>query len=805
MQYTIFLFSCVVLNIATILSSHIDGGVSLINKSDASRSPPAYSEDKFLNGSVQEGNFVSDSEVPAVTGPHKSKGNANGTTLATFAKKKTTKSTKGNFVHRHAIRHSYRKHLEKDTESSFKSASSSELDAETSEEFIRRKQLETGFLKVSEAAKNGHGSKDISQRKSRKEGKNDENEARWLSILNIEKDLSAKKIRVAIESKPNLPELNESKTRRQMSENTSITPADKFALLVSPKSGRKHANSSQHASKLSDRRKSDQKRNPKYARKISSDGSDLSGNVRYSPVLPENIKDVENPTRTSLSIEQQNRDASIKNGETKKVRNLNLGAEKWKKNKNMIDPKGEDFRHNFENYSNPSGSSDLSSEPYLALDSHDSPFLRTKSVKEKTKNDRILNRTSNPLDVLADKKKKSKNTWSSNSMKSLHSKSPHVREKLRHSKHKEGKLSLKRKFQNHFNRSSPVATNSKEASRETNEFAILNSVPKHDNPTQHSRPGTIESASFPESPRQFSTSKLNSDGKNVMKADHQSSLKDYGNSSFEIPDHRKQVPNSNSGLDELGIEYAFPSSSSESISAERNFDSNVGLNTAFNEATENISDIYAVGERPKSIVSSHDQDDHSPFRGNSQRADHHHNVAPFSMLSNTNTHVNFQPRPSDSSKLEPNYNSPNRSSRMQSGSSKFKAAKHDGWPQNYFVELDGDMMLGGLMMVHEREEDLICGPVMPQGGIQALEAMLFTLDYINNPLNRVLAPNTRVGALILDDCDKDTYGLEQAVDFIKGECYASGNLKMEEVLERAVSSHKVGNANVMMRNTRGGI
>lgn len=42
--------------------------------------------------------------------------------------------------------------------------------------------------------------------------------------------------------------------------------------------------------------------------------------------------------------------------------------------------------------------------------------------------------------------------------------------------------------------------------------------------------------------------------------------------------------------------------------------------------------------------------------------------------------------------------------------------------------------------------------------------MLFTLDVINN---RKLLPFT-LGAHILDDCDKDTYGLEMAVDFIRG-------------------------------------
>ena len=90
------------------------------------------------------------------------------------------------------------------------------------------------------------------------------------------------------------------------------------------------------------------------------------------------------------------------------------------------------------------------------------------------------------------------------------------------------------------------------------------------------------------------------------------------------------------------------------------------------------------------------------------------------------------------------------------------------WPQKMKVEIAGQVMLGGLMMVHERQDDMICGPVMPQGGIQALEAMLYTLDWINDKVNNFI-PGVKVGALILDDCDKDTYGLEQAVDFIKGE------------------------------------
>lgn len=87
------------------------------------------------------------------------------------------------------------------------------------------------------------------------------------------------------------------------------------------------------------------------------------------------------------------------------------------------------------------------------------------------------------------------------------------------------------------------------------------------------------------------------------------------------------------------------------------------------------------------------------------------------------------------------------------------------WPTRHECVLEGDLILGGLMMVHEREDSVTCGPIMPQGGVQALEAMLYTLDRVNE---MKLLPEFSLGAHILDDCDKDTYGLEMAVDFIKG-------------------------------------
>ncbi|XP_052843537.1 metabotropic glutamate receptor 2 isoform X3 [Drosophila gunungcola] len=93
------------------------------------------------------------------------------------------------------------------------------------------------------------------------------------------------------------------------------------------------------------------------------------------------------------------------------------------------------------------------------------------------------------------------------------------------------------------------------------------------------------------------------------------------------------------------------------------------------------------------------------------------------------------------------------------------ATSSSGWPVKHAAVLEGDVILGGLMMVHSREDSITCGPIMPQGGIQALEAMLYTLDQVNK---HQLLPNVTLGAHLLDDCDKDTYGLEMAVDFIKG-------------------------------------
>lgn len=92
------------------------------------------------------------------------------------------------------------------------------------------------------------------------------------------------------------------------------------------------------------------------------------------------------------------------------------------------------------------------------------------------------------------------------------------------------------------------------------------------------------------------------------------------------------------------------------------------------------------------------------------------------------------------------------------------------WPVKRVAEIKGDIVLGGLHMIHEREENFICGPIMPQGGLQAAEVMLYTVDVVNN--RGILPFGLKLGAHILDDCDRDTYGLQQSVDFIKGKLSA---------------------------------
>ncbi|XP_022098847.1 metabotropic glutamate receptor 7-like isoform X2 [Acanthaster planci] len=78
------------------------------------------------------------------------------------------------------------------------------------------------------------------------------------------------------------------------------------------------------------------------------------------------------------------------------------------------------------------------------------------------------------------------------------------------------------------------------------------------------------------------------------------------------------------------------------------------------------------------------------------------------------------------------------------------------------VRLTGDVVLGGLFPVHEGGING-CGP-FDLGGYQRLEAMVYALDSINNDDD--LLPGITIGAYILDTCSRDTYALEQTMEFV---------------------------------------
>ncbi|CAH4028607.1 unnamed protein product [Pieris brassicae] len=124
---------------------------------------------------------------------------------------------------------------------------------------------------------------------------------------------------------------------------------------------------------------------------------------------------------------------------------------------------------------------------------------------------------------------------------------------------------------------------------------------------------------------------------------------------------------------------------------------------------------------------------------------------------------------------------------------KKKTENETVWPMKNAAIVEGDIVLGGLMMVHGRatgSEGLTsvarCGPLMAQGGVQALETMLFALDEAVRA--GLPPPGVRLGALVLDDCDSDTRGLEMALDFIKG---SISNIDDEEYACNASAVRKV--------------
>lgn len=78
----------------------------------------------------------------------------------------------------------------------------------------------------------------------------------------------------------------------------------------------------------------------------------------------------------------------------------------------------------------------------------------------------------------------------------------------------------------------------------------------------------------------------------------------------------------------------------------------------------------------------------------------------------------------------------------------------------------GDIIVGGLFPVHEKGQgNTPCGEINLDRGIQRLETMLFTIDQINN--NERVLPGIKLGASIYDTCARETYALEQSLEFVR--------------------------------------
>ncbi|XP_063223733.1 metabotropic glutamate receptor 3-like [Bacillus rossius redtenbacheri] len=86
--------------------------------------------------------------------------------------------------------------------------------------------------------------------------------------------------------------------------------------------------------------------------------------------------------------------------------------------------------------------------------------------------------------------------------------------------------------------------------------------------------------------------------------------------------------------------------------------------------------------------------------------------------------------------------------------------------QHTYLNYTGDIILGALFPVHGRGRGGVeCGRIQKEVGMQPLEAMLYTLQQINN--SSELLPGIKLGMLAFDTCDSATYGLEQSLSFAK--------------------------------------
>ncbi|XP_040901873.1 metabotropic glutamate receptor 5b [Toxotes jaculatrix] len=92
------------------------------------------------------------------------------------------------------------------------------------------------------------------------------------------------------------------------------------------------------------------------------------------------------------------------------------------------------------------------------------------------------------------------------------------------------------------------------------------------------------------------------------------------------------------------------------------------------------------------------------------------------------------------------------------------------------AHIPGDIIIGALFSVHhqppaDKVHERKCGAVREQYGIQRVEAMMHTLDRINNDPH--ILPNITLGCEIRDSCWHSAVALEQSIEFIRDSLVSS--------------------------------
>ena len=84
-----------------------------------------------------------------------------------------------------------------------------------------------------------------------------------------------------------------------------------------------------------------------------------------------------------------------------------------------------------------------------------------------------------------------------------------------------------------------------------------------------------------------------------------------------------------------------------------------------------------------------------------------------------------------------------------------------------------DIVIGGLVRVHDKENGKCQEKLIEHKSVENLEALLYAIDVINSDPN--ILPNLTLGYDIRDTCDSESVGLDEAIDII----YSNGQIEIE--------------------------